>query len=70
MLEVRLRDARLTVKPRVTRAKFARGYWVERMTESNHPGMYNKARCLLVDTFPEAIAIALEWAGPRPQETP
>lgn len=64
----RLRDSRLTLKPRVTRAKFARGFWVERMTQSNHPGHYRLAQTKLVDDFTEALALALEWAGPK--ETP
>ena len=65
----RLRDMRLTIKPRVTKASYARGYNVERMTESNHPGIYRKAQTKLVNTYAEALALALEWAGPKTKET-
>jgi hypothetical protein len=42
---------------------------VERMVPSSHPSIRGKAECRIMDTFPQAIAQALEWAGPKPQET-
>jgi hypothetical protein len=64
----RLRGRRLTPKPRVTKAVHARGFHVERCVPTDHPAMKARAQTELVDTFPEAIALALEWAGPKHQE--
>lgn len=61
----RLRDRRLTVKPRVVRSQHHTGYWVERIIPSNHPSIRGIPHTKLVDTFEEAIAKALEWAGPK-----
>jgi hypothetical protein len=61
----RLRDRRLTFKPRIVRAQHHDGFWVERLVSSSHPSIRGWADCKLVDTFPQAIAKALEWAGPK-----
>lgn len=63
-----LRDRRLTVKPRIIKGKH-HGFFVDRIVPSNHPAMRGIPETKLVDTFEEAIAKALEWAGPKPQET-
>jgi hypothetical protein len=60
-----LRDRRLTSKPRIVRSYILRGFHVERMVPSNHPSVRAGAQYQHVDTFPEAIALAHKWAGPK-----
>lgn len=59
-----LRDRRLTLKPRIVKGKHY-GFFVDRIVPSNHPAMRGIPETKLVDTFPEAIALAHEWAGPK-----
>lgn len=66
----RLRDQRLTIKPRITRARYGRSLIVERLVPINHPAIRGLAQCEVVDTLAQAIATAHSWVGPKPQETP
>lgn len=66
----RLRDRRLTAKPRITRTDTGRSFNVERMVPSSHPSIRGTAQTKTVDTLEAAIAVAHAWVGPKPQETP
>lgn len=59
-----LRDRRLTLKPRIVKGKY-HGFNVDRIVPSSHPSMRGVPETKLVDTFPEAIALAHKWAGPK-----
>lgn len=61
----RLRDRRLTFKPRITRCTHHDGFWVDRLVPSNHPTVRALPETKVVDTFEQAIAQALAWAGPK-----
>lgn len=68
----RLRDRRLTLKPRILVATGAmRGFWVERTNPHTrpHPSIRGMAECYFAYDFPSAVAKAQEWAPPKPQET-
>lgn len=63
----RLRDRRLTLKPRVL--TIGRRFIVERIVPTNHPAARGFPQCKYVDTLAEAIATAHDWAGPaNPKE--
>lgn len=64
----RLRDRRLTVKPRIIRCHAYTGFYVEQMVPSNHPSILAKSKSQIVDTFQEAIELAHEWAGPKEKQ--
>jgi hypothetical protein len=65
----RLRDQRLTVKPRITTTVHGPFFNVERLVPTNHPAARGFPQCKTVNTLAEAIAIAHTWAGPaKPKE--
>lgn len=67
----RLRDRRLTLKPRIIVAHgLVRGFWVERINPNTkpHPSIRGMAECIFTDDFPSAVAQAQAWAPPKPQE--
>jgi hypothetical protein len=53
------------MKPRIVRCTHYKGFYVERLVPSSHPSVRGKAQTKVVDTFPEALALAHEWAGPK-----
>jgi len=63
-VSVRLRDCRLTFKPRIVKLSRS-GFIVERLVVSNHPSARRLAQCKTVDTFAQAITLAHAWVGPK-----
>lgn len=67
----RLRERRLTFKPRIVVATgVLRGFWVERLNPhvTPHPSIRGVSECFFTADFQAAVDKAHQWAGPKPQE--
>lgn len=62
-IRARLRDQRLSLKPRVL--VLGKGFIVERIVPTNHPAARGFPQCKHADTLAEAFATGISWAGQK-----